>query len=48
MHSDSSVIKDQSGKALTVKQGATTIHEDCAALKDLNLPLDNGSGSSHI
>ena len=31
MYSDDSVTKDQSGWGFTVKQGATTIHEDSAA-----------------
>ena len=31
MYTDGSVTKDQSGWSFTVKQGATTIHEDSAA-----------------
>ena len=31
MYTDDSVTKDQSGWGFTVKQGATTIHEDSAA-----------------
>ena len=31
MYTDGSVTKDQSGWGVTVKQGATTIHEDSAA-----------------
>ena len=31
LHRDGSVTKDQSGWGFTVKQGATTIHEDSAA-----------------
>ena len=31
MYTDGSVIKDQSGWGFTVKQGATSIHEDNAA-----------------
>ena len=31
MYTDGSVTKDQSGWGFTVKQGATTIHEDGAA-----------------
>jgi len=31
VYTDGSVTKDQSGWGFTVKQGATTIHEDSAA-----------------
>ena len=31
MYTDGSITKDQSGWGFTVKQGATTIHEDSAA-----------------
>ena len=48
VYTDGSVTKDQSGWGFTVKQGATTIHEDSAcSLYGINLQLDNGGGSSH-
>ena len=40
VHTDGSVTKDQSGWGFTVKQGATTIHEDSAAyIYSLSLQL---------
>ena len=47
VYTDGSATKDQSGWGITVKQSATAIHEDSAALYGLNLQLDNGGGSSH-
>ena len=48
-YTDGSVTKDQSGWGFTVKENATTIHEDSAADTVLifNLQLDNGGGRSH-
>ena len=46
VYSYGSFTKDQSGWGFTVKQGATTIHEDCS-LYGLSLKFDNGGGSSH-
>ena len=41
MYTDGSVTKDQSGLGFTVKQGATTIHEDIASRYGLHLQLDS-------
>ena len=46
VYTDGSVTKDQSGWGFIVKQGATTIHEDCS-LYGLNLKFDSGGGSSY-
>ena len=43
VHTDGSVTKDQSGWGFTVKQGATTIHEDSATYIIYSLLTDSMS-----